>query len=175
MHVADEQHVRTPTGSVGCALEQKGLDVRVDAFLADSAEVINNKVYALGAGWNTIYVRSFPAMHRRLAVAAVVHVSFTETNVPHRLELRLETEDGKPYPVGIRVSEDGKPEPIQALGGEFTLGRPPSLVDGDEQIACFSFAIDGMRFREATKFSWVILVDGEEATRLPMRVQIAQQ
>ncbi len=41
--------------------------MRVDAFLADTAEVVNGKIYALGGGWNTIFVRSFPAMHRRLA------------------------------------------------------------------------------------------------------------
>jgi len=149
--------------------------VRVDAFLADSAEVVNNKIYSLGAGWNTVFVRSFPAVHRRLAVAAVVHVPFTDTNVSHRFELRLVTEDGKPYPVGMRMGEDGKPEAVQALGGEFTLGRPPMLVDGDEQVACFAFAVDGMRFSEATKFSWVVSVDGIEEARLPMRVQLTQQ
>lgn len=148
--------------------------MKVDAFLADSAEVVNNKIYSLGAGWNTIFVRTFPAVHRRLAVSAVVHVPFTETNIAHRFELRLENEDGQPHPVGLRVNDEGKPEPVQALGGDFTLGRPPQLVDGDEQIACFAFAIDGMRFTAPTKFSWVILIDGEEATRLPMRVQLAQ-
>ena len=147
--------------------------MRVDAFLADSAEVVGNKIYALGAGWNTIFVRSFPAVHRRLTVAAVVHVSFTDTNVSHRFELRLETEDGIPYPVGMRAGDDGQPEAIQALGGEFTLGRPPLLVDGDEQVACFAFGVDGMRFTEPTKFAWVISIDGAEATRLPMRVQLA--
>lgn len=148
--------------------------MRVDAFLADSAEVVNNKIYALGAGWNTIFVRSFPAVHRRLAVAAVVHVPFFDTNTPHRFELRLETEDGQAYPVGMRVNDEGKPEPVQALGGEFTLGRPPQLVDGDEQVACFAFGVDGMRFVGPTKFNWIIAIDGEEATLLPMRVQLAQ-
>ncbi len=149
--------------------------MRVDAFLADSAEVVNNKIYALGAGWNTIFVRAFPAMHRRLTVAAVVHVPFTETNVSHRFELRLETEDGKVYPIGARRGEDGQVEAIHAMGGEFTLGRPPLLVDGDEQVACFAFAVDGLRFEQATKFSWIVSVDGEESTRLPMRVQLSQQ
>ncbi len=147
--------------------------MRVDAFLADSAEVVGNKIYALGAGWNTVFVRSFPAVHRRLTVAAVVHVSFTDTNTSHRFELRLETEDGKPYPVGMRANEDGEPEAIFALGGEFTLGRPPLLVDGDEQVACFAFGIDGMRFTDPKKFAWVISIDGAESTRLPMRVQLA--
>jgi hypothetical protein len=49
------------------------------------------------------------------------------------------------------------------------------LVDGDEQVACFAFAVDGMRFTEATKFAWVVSVDGKEEARLPMRVQLAQQ
>ncbi len=73
------------------------------------------------------------------------------------------------------MGEDGKPEAVQALGGEFTLGRPPMLVDGDEQVACFAFALDGMRFAEPTKLTWVVSVDGKEEARLPMRVQLAQK
>ena len=148
--------------------------MRVDSFLADSAEVIGNKIYALGAGWNTIFVRSFPAVHRRLAVGVVVHVPYTATNVAHQLELRIQTEDGLPHPVGVRLNDEGKPEPVQALGGEFTLGRPPLLVDGDEQVACFAFGVDGMRFTEPAKLVWILLIDGEECARLPMRVQLAQ-
>jgi hypothetical protein len=148
--------------------------VRIDAFLADSAEVVQGKIYALGAGWNTIYVRNFPAIHRRLAVASTVHVPFTATNTSHKFELKLVTEDGVDHPIGMRADSDGKPVPVRAMGGEFTLGRPPLLVDGDEQVACFAFTIDGMRFNEPGMFSWVISVDGEEESRLPMRVQQAQ-
>lgn len=147
--------------------------MRIDAFLADSAEVVQGKIYALGAGWNTIYARTFPTIHRRLAVAATVHVPFTATNASHKFELKLVTEDGVEHPIGMRADPDGKPVPVRAMGGEFTLGRPPQLVDGDEQVACFAFTIDGMRFNEAGMFSWVISVDGEESTRLPMRVQQA--
>ncbi len=148
--------------------------MRVDAFLADSAEVVQNKIYALGVGWNTIYVRGFPAVHRRLAVGATVHVPFTATNTSHKFELKLVTEDGQVHPIGLRADAEGKPQPVHAMGGEFTLGRPPTLVDGDEQLACFAFTIDGMRFNEAGKFEWVISIDDEELTRLPMRVQLAQ-
>jgi hypothetical protein len=149
--------------------------VRVDAFLADTAEVVQGKIYALGGGWNTIFVRQFPAIHRRLSVAATVHVPFTATNASHQFELTLVTEDGKEYPIGLRADADGKPQPVRAMGGEFTLGRPPQLVDGDEQVACFAFAIEGLRFAEAGMFSWVVRIDGDEVARLPMRVQQAQQ
>jgi hypothetical protein len=145
--------------------------VRVDAFLADSADVINNKIYALGGGWNTIFARVFPVIHRRLTLAATVHVPFTDTNTAHKFEIRLMTQDGVDHPIGLRADEEGRPVPVTAMGGEFTLGRPPQLVDGDEQIACFAFTIDGMRFEGPGMFSWVITIDGEEATRLPMRVQ----
>jgi hypothetical protein len=146
--------------------------MRVDAFLADTAEVINNKIYALGLGWNTIYARGFPVMHRRLALALTVNVPYTDTNSNHRLEVRLVTEDGQDHPIGMRPDAEGKPSVLTAIGGEFTLGRPPTLVDGDEQIACFAFVIEGMRFEEAGKFEWVISIDGAETTRLPMRVQV---
>lgn len=149
--------------------------MRVDAFLADSAEVVNGKIYALGAGWNTIYVRQFPAAHRRLAVAATVHVPFTATNASHKFELKLVTEDGVDYPIGLRADAEGKPQPVRGMGGDFTLGRPAHLVDGDEQVASFAFTIDGLRFAEAGQYSWVISIDGEETSRLPMRVQQAQQ
>jgi hypothetical protein len=145
--------------------------MRVDAFLADSADVINNKIYALGGGWNTIFARTFPVIHRRLTLAATVHVPFTETNTAHKFEIRLVTEDGAEHPIGIRADAEGRAIPVTAMGGEFTLGRPPQLVDGDEQIACFAFTIDGMRFEAAGMFSWVITIDDEEETRLPMRVQ----
>jgi hypothetical protein len=146
--------------------------MRVDAFLADTAEVVNNKIYALGMGWNTIYARGFPVIHRRLAVSLTVHVPFTDTNTGHKLEVRLVTEDGKDHPIGLRQDTDGNPAAVTAMGGEFTLGRPPTLVDGDDQIACFSFVIEAMRFEEPGKFEWVVSIDGEESTRLPMRVQL---
>lgn len=149
--------------------------MRVDAFLADSAEVVNGKIYALGAGWNTIYVRQFPAAHRRLAVAATVHVPFTATNSSHNFEVKLVTEDGVDYPIGLRADAEGKPQPVRGMGGPFTLGRPPHLVDGDEQIACFAFTIDGLRFNEAGQYSWVVSIDGDELARLPMRVKLTPQ
>ena len=149
--------------------------MRVEAFLADTAEVVNGKIYALGAGWNTIFVRQFPAQHRRLAVAATVHVPFNETNLSHNLEVKLVTEDGEPYPIGVRQDEAGNQQPVRAMGGEFTLGRPAHLADGFEQVACFAFTFDGLRFDKPRLLAWVVSIDGEELTRLPMRVQAAQQ
>ncbi|WNM25521.1 hypothetical protein RN607_05255 [Demequina capsici] len=149
--------------------------MRVNAFLCDSAEVVQGKIYALGAGWNVINVRSFPAVHRRLTLAATVHVPFTATNEPHRFEVKLVTEDGKDHAIGLRMGEDGKPVPVHGVGGEFTLGRPVQLVDGDEQVAPFAFPFDGLRFTEPGMFSWVLSIDGEEAARLAMRVQQAPQ
>ncbi|WP_144016024.1 hypothetical protein [Demequina sp. NBRC 110052] len=149
--------------------------MRINAFLCDTAEVVQGKIYALGAGWNVINVRSFPAVHRRLTLAATVSVPFTATNESHRFEVKLLTEDGKEYPIGLRMGDDGKPQPVHGVAGEFTMGRPPALVDGDEQIAPFAFPFDGLQFREAGMFSWVISIDGEETARLPMRVKLAQQ
>src|SRR5699024_6753963 len=109
------------------------------------------------------------------AVAATVHVPFTATNSAHKFELKLVTEDGQEYPIGLRADADGKAQPVRGMGGEITLGRPAHLVDGDEQVACFAFTIDGLRFAEAGMFAWAISIDGEEVSRLPMRVQQAQQ
>ena len=85
------------------------------------------------------------------------------------------TEDGETYPIGVRPDTDGKPQPVRAMGGDFTLGRPAHLADGFEQVACFAFSFDGLRFDRARLLSWVVSIDGEEIARLPMRVQNAQQ
>lgn len=146
--------------------------MQVDAFLADSAEAVQGKIYALGMGWNTIYAQSFPATHPRLAIGMIIHVPYIATNQMHTVTVYLQHQDGGRVPIGVRPGPDrAETEPIHELGGQFNVGRPPLLPAGDEQVVALAMTVDGLRFDKPDLYSWVVSIDGSPVKRLPMRVQ----
>ena len=62
-------------------------------ILADSAQVLGNKLYLLGGGWDLLTVnREFP-VDQRCAVALSVRVPWNETNQKHTFELEVAGEE----------------------------------------------------------------------------------
>src|SRR5438552_11045779 len=94
-------------------------------LLADSAEVINNKLYMLGGGWE-VYHLNTPA-RVKFALAASFKVPWVATNQPHKFEVQILTEDGQ--------------TPLMGFGGEFEVGRPPGMPAGSSQRS--QIAING--------------------------------
>lgn len=145
--------------------------IEIDAFLADSVVVADGKLYAQGAGWNAIRVRSVPTRHDRIGIGLVVHVPYTETNRQHNFELRLEDSDGRRLTFGENPDGEGR---VEALGGQFNLGRPPDLGPGDEQVAPFAVNINGLVLQSAGNYRFVIAVDGRDIKELSFRVILLQ-
>ncbi|MBF4619519.1 hypothetical protein ITJ44_15695 [Clavibacter sp. VKM Ac-2873] len=143
--------------------------LRITAFLADSAEAGNGKLYVLGAGWDTLTVSAFPLVQPRVAVGVIVHVGWNDTEVEHDVGLRLETEDGQAVPIGTQAGEHG-PEPIIQIGQRFVTGRHSLLSAGDDQTYPITFTINNLRIDRSGGYSWAIFVDQELAARLPMRI-----
>ncbi|MDZ4250499.1 MAG: hypothetical protein U0990_10475 [Candidatus Nanopelagicales bacterium] len=148
--------------------------MRIDAFLADAAEAVQGKIYALGIGWNTIYAGSFPVQHPRLALGMTISVPYTQTNQNHNLTVHLESPDGERIPIGEDRTADGS-RPVTEIGSSFNVGRPPLLPAGDEQLVSLAITINGLGFERPEIYSWVISIDGEPMKRLPMRVQQLSQ
>jgi hypothetical protein len=153
--------------------------LRVDAFLCDGVEGVGGKLYALGIGWNTLFVAGFPARHPRLGVGLVMHVPYTATNQQHRFFVHLESEDGVPLAladasegVANELVESGK---VVRLGGQVNVGRPPDLAPGDEQVVALAMQIDGVEFATAGLYAAVVTVDGSEEARMPFRLRQIQQ
>jgi hypothetical protein len=73
--------------------------IGITAFLADSAEAVNGKLYVLGAGWDQLVVSSLPAVQQRVAVGVLLQVGWNDTDAEHDATLRLETEDGDLVPL----------------------------------------------------------------------------
>ena len=82
----------------------------VEYLLAsDYAEVVNGKVYIMGAGWDRFAPPAFPAP-MRLGIAAGIRVPYLESNTPHHLTITL---------------RDGDGHELFRLDGDLETGRPP--------------------------------------------------
>ena len=76
---------------------------------ADFAEVVQGKVYVMGAGWDKFAPPAYPAV-MRIGLAAGIRVPYLESNVPHHLSLALRSGDGAD---------------LFKIEGDLETGRPP--------------------------------------------------
>ena len=145
--------------------------MQVDAFLADSVVTAEGKLFVQGAGWDNINAPGFPYAHDRVGVGMVIRVPYTATNEEHRFVITLEDEDGAELPIGEAPpgvdTPDGK---IRRIEGGFNVGRPPTLVAGDDQLIPLAINFNGLTFERPGRFTFVVQIDGTEAKRLPFRV-----
>ena len=68
------------------------------------------------------------------------------------------------------VVADGK---IRRVGSEFTVGRPPALPPGDEQLLPFALNFDGLVFEAPGRYRFVLGIDGRDITTLSFRVNLS--
>jgi hypothetical protein len=125
----------------------------------------------LGIGWNTITSPAFPVTHDRIGIGIVIRVPYTATGQTHTWALHLEDEDGHVVPIGSApegMTPDGK---IRTVGKNLTLGRPPHLRDGDEQVVALALNVNNLVFEAEGAFRFVVTVDGKQASLLPFRVE----
>lgn len=147
--------------------------MHVTAFLADSAETVNGKIYAMGIGWDLLVSPTFPFAFPRVALGVMIHVEWTETDADHELRIHLETEDGDLIPMTQPDPRDPEQRVTAEWGTTFSVGRPPALSPGSEQIVPFSLNVNDLAFPAPGGYSWVIMIDGEVAARLPLKVAVA--
>ncbi len=127
--------------------------MEVEAFLADSVQAANGKLHALGVGWRVIQASAFPARHDRIGLGLMVRTTANEAG-SHTLRLSLLDPAGQPRPFG-----DGT-----AFEARFTS------PDG-EGSATLALNLDGLVFDAAGAYTFVLSVDGRDATTLGFRVQ----
>lgn len=150
--------------------------LEVDAFLADSVVVSDNKIYAQGAGWDTIFTGAYPFRQARIGIGVILRIPWSATNQMHKFSIRIVDQDGHKVPLGDAppgvTLPDGK---VHELVGEFNVGRPAVLTAGDSQIVPIAVNLDGLEFAGPNSYSVVISVDNDERRRLPFRVRTVAQ
>jgi hypothetical protein len=150
--------------------------VEVDAFLADSVVVADNKIYAQGAGWDTIFTGGFPTKQPRIGVGVILRIPWTATNRMHKFSIQIVDQDGHQIPLGDAPPGANLPDnKVRELTGQFNVGRPPALVAGDSQIVPIAVNLDGLVFSGPNSYSVLITVDDEVMRRLPIRIRTVVQ
>lgn len=135
--------------------------MRVDyLILADAAAASEGKHYIHGAGWDTIYVGSFPVQHPQLAVAIRLRVAWTETNQPQAIQLDIVDEDGQ----SVLTDPAGPPS------GTINVGRPPHVKPGADQVFPFVMNIRALKFDHPGTFAAILRLNQMEAARAPFDV-----
>jgi hypothetical protein len=127
--------------------------MEVEAFLADSVQAAGGKLHALGIGWRVIQAPAIPARHDRIGIGLIVRTVPEEAG-QHTLTVSLLDPEGAARAFGASG-------PLQA-----TFTSPAG-----QGTATLALNLDGIVFETEGEHTFMVSIDGAEATRLPFRVQ----
>lgn len=122
-------------------------------IVADFAEVLNGKLYTMGAGWDSLTVNALPH-HQAFAIAASFLVDWNETNRQHDVALDFLDEDGKQF---------------AQLHAQLEVGRPPGATPGLPQRLILAINLQH-KFEQLGTFVIKTLIGGEHDGKLTFRV-----
>ena len=152
-----------------------GVGIKIDAFLADSAQVSDGKISALGLGWGVLNVSDLPVIHPVLSLAMMVHVPYSDTDVEHDLNIQLHDQDGAPQPMSLFQTPDGQIGAAMDLNAKFKVDRIPGAPVGDDINMPLVIPVQNLRFEKEGMYSWVISVNTVPVNRIPLRVSVIPQ
>lgn len=128
-------------------------------ILADSAQVVGNKLYLLGGGWDLLTINTQFPVDQRCAVALAVRVPWNETNQKHLFEIEVIAEE----------PATEAPKTMVKVGGQFELGRPPGIPQGQEQRLQMAIEL-GLRIETPGTKIIIARIDGQEKRRVHFNV-----
>lgn len=127
------------------------------ALLADSVQAVRGKLFILGGGWDTLWVRGFPARHPSLAIGLRLRVPSSWHSEELKLSVELQDADGSsifPQPLTQQIKI---PTTNDSQTTDFGLVR--------------SFTFNNLVFAREGSYSFVISVDDDPVSRLRFRVR----
>lgn len=128
-------------------------------ILADSAQVIGNKLFLLGGGWDMLKAKKEFPFSQNFSIAVSVKVPWNHTNERHSFEIEIISED--------QISEE--PKSLAKMGGQFEVGRPPGIPRGQDQriqlAANVALSIDSLGTKTV-----IARIDGAESKRINFNV-----
>jgi len=127
------------------------------ALLADAVQAVRGKLFVLGGGWDTLWVRSFPARHSSMAIGLRLRVPSSWGAELLKLSVELQDADGAPL----------LPQP---LAHQVKLPRPQSPTATDFGVIR-SFTFNNLLFAREGSYSFVISVDDDPVSRLRFTVR----
>jgi hypothetical protein len=125
--------------------------VKVAVLVADSAEVINGKVYCLGLGWSDVGTPTPPH-----ALVVFVDIDWTETNQRFAFKAELVNSDGQAVTIQTEVGE----QPV-AIEGELEAGRPVGVPHGTPVRIAVAASFGPLALVRGTRYEWRVTIDGQ--------------
>jgi hypothetical protein len=126
------------------------------AFLADFAVAHpDGKIYVIGGGWDTILVGSLPATHPHLSLVLKFEFTPAECGLQHTITIHPLDADGAPF---LQVTT------MQAVPQKNP--QYPRLPVGLQYV----LNVQGLMLTKEGEYIFSILVDGQEAASIPIRV-----
>ena len=129
------------------------------ALLADAVQAVRGKLFILGGGWDTLWVRSFPARHPSLAIGLRIRVPSSWGEETLKLSVELQDADGASM----------LPHPLVNTMRLATHPQSPSATDFG---LIRSFTFNNLLFEKEGSYSFVISVDDEPVSRLRFAVRV---
>jgi hypothetical protein len=123
-------------------------------ILADSAQIVEGKLYLLGGGWDALTVTSGFPVSRRCGIAAAYSIPWSETGRLKKVEIDVITEDG------VRLAN---------ITAQVEVGRPPGLPPGSTQRAQIAADLV-LEINAPGTFAIVGRIEGQEHMRTVFRV-----
>jgi hypothetical protein len=125
------------------------LDNRISVawlILADHADVVGDKLYLLGGGWDRIIVQGQLGQYQ-LSFAIAFRVPWSETNSRHHAEIEI---------------QDADAHVLGQVGVDFEVGRPAGITQGQSQL--FQMAINHLpiNFEKSGVYTIVPRIDGDD-------------
>lgn len=87
-------------------------------IMGDFAQVVDNKLYLQGGGWDRLTVNSAFPLEHRVGIAASFRVPWNETNQLANVQIEVVTDDG---------------DSVAKIEGQFKVGRPADHPPGQDQ------------------------------------------
>ena len=122
-------------------------------MVADAVQVVGNKLYVMGGGWDRLTVQKFPA-NQQVGIALAFKVPWVETNEKHSFEIEIATEDA---------------ETLQKIEGALEVGRPPGVKPGSDQRVQIG-ATASIQFKQPGQYLVIARIDGEDSGRAVFHV-----
>jgi hypothetical protein len=128
------------------------------ALLADAVQAVRGKLFVLGGGWDTLWVRSFPARHPSMAIGLRLRVPTSWR--ADALDLSVDLQDA-----------DGAPLLTKPLSHQVKLPPSPPVSPATDFGVVRSFTFNNLLFSKEGSYSFVITVDDEPVSRLRFMVR----
>ena len=128
------------------------------AFVADAVQAVAGKLYVIGGGWDTLFVRSFPARHPTMGIGVRVRVPWSDIE-EFSLSVDLVDEDGTSLFNGRSLT--------QRIKVRRTLG----VVAGSDMGIVRAFTFNNLAFPNEGGYAFRLLVNDTEVSRLRFRIR----